>query len=274
MKVERIVISKINQVENSRGSADKNISQLMDSIQQHGLKQPIGVNFNKDGSYTIAYGNRRLNAAIKLGWKTIPAVIETGMDLKQLLINNLIENAQRENVTPVEIGRICDQLQKEFKMTAGEIAIKLSMAESTIKSLLHIYTALPEDIRQKVVFHKRGMKKNGKLSVSAVEKVLRTRTTLGLSAKKVSKLLEYTRINELSNEDIKILTLLTSDGLPFESSLIERKKYRILRVDVPVLMEEVLEMANKKKVRPINYLTRIIYGLESPISKPSFLKAI
>lgn len=269
MKVERIKISSIDQIENSRGNVGKGIVPLMNSIQQEGLKQPIGVNYDGKGRYVILYGNRRLNACMKLGWTSIPAVIETDIDDKGLLINNTIENIQREDVSPAELGRICEQLESKG-MNVDQISARLSLPISTIKSLLDLYKELPQEIRSKVVFHKLGAKKKG-LTVSNVTNILNTRKKFGLNKDNISKLLQQSKDLSLSNQDIQLTGLLMQHGSSFSKSLSERKKYKNYRIDVIGLIEEVEELSSAEGINSINYLEQIVFGLKPPITKPDFI---
>lgn len=270
MKVERIKISDINQVENSRGNVGKGITSLMNSIQQHGLKQPIGVSYNGKGSYNIMYGNRRLNACMKLGWTSIPAVIETDIDDKGLLINNAIENIQRENVSPAEMGRVCEQLELKG-LNISQIAARLDLSESTIKSLLSLYKEIPEETRKKVIFHKIGMKKNGNLSVDNVTKILNTRSKFGLSKANFQRLIKETENKGLSNSDLNLVGNLIQSGSSFTKALSQRKQYKVYRLDIPALKNDIEGLAKAKGISGITYLTKIVYGLESPIVKPNFI---
>lgn len=271
MKVKRIKISEINHVENSRADSGKKIQDLMSSIQKDGLLEPIGVNYEKTGTYTIMYGNRRLEAVTKLGWTTIPAVLHSGLDVKDFHIKNMIENVQRENISPVEVGRICDNLIRKEKMTLGEIAVRLNYSESTLKSLMHVYTELPESIRDKVTFHKRGMKRAGTFTVSNVIKVLNVRGETGLGRSDLNKLLEYSRVNELSNEDIKIVSYLMKEGLKLNQALERRNDYRSYRIDVIAIRDEVDSLAKKENIPTNSYMSQIFYGLKSPVTKPNFI---
>lgn len=270
MKVERINIDQIIATENSRGNVEKNIVPLMNSIQQHGLEHPIGVNYNGKNSYAMVYGNRRLSACIKLGWKSIPAVIYTELDDKGLLVKNLIENVQRENISPAEVGRICEQLEKKG-LTIAEMSVRLDMPESTIKTAVELYKHLPEDIRSKVFFQTRGQLKKGRINVSTATRILGIRQEFGLSKVDIRKLFEYTRVNELSNEEIKVVTLLMKDGLTFKQALDQQKMYGIYRVDIVTMKDELETLSKDQNIHPNKYIAKSAYGLNPPITKPRFL---
>lgn len=271
MIVERIKISDIKHVENSRASVDKNLASLMSSIQQNGLQQPIGVNL-KDKKYEIMYGNRRLHACMKLGWTTINAVIYTDQKDNDLLIHNLVENVQRENVSPSEIGRVCENLMEKGGLNKEEISVRIGLPVSTIEACLRVYKDFPDDLRKKVVFQRPGTRKqSGMLSVTAVAKVLSTRKRFGLSAKGVRNLMEHAAIEDLSAEDIQIIASLMQTGMSFDKALIQRKQYRVYIVSVCALKDEVEELSKKSSISPISYITGVIYGENTPLAKPSFI---
>ena len=74
MPLQNIAIKKIKVVENHRVNIDAtHLDELMQSIKQHGLMQPIGVALNGAGSFVLRFGHRRLLACEKLGYKTLIA---------------------------------------------------------------------------------------------------------------------------------------------------------------------------------------------------------
>lgn len=190
MKVIDIPISKAIQLKNSRGEfKDETMAQLMQSIKENGLLQPIGV--CKNGSkFEVLYGNRRLVAFKKLGRKTIPAVIketpefETDADLM-----NLTENIQREDVTLPEIGRYLTILSEDG-LSNKEIAARLGMATSWVTAAKKAFHNVPKEIREKVVVNLGGRKRApaGKFAMSYVQKIETSRTKYGLTPVQAKKL--------------------------------------------------------------------------------------
>lgn len=269
MKVERIALDKIVSTENSRGTIG-DLSSLMNSIQQHGLEHPVGVNYDNKGKYQIVYGNRRLQACEKLGWKTIPAVLYTELDDKELLIKNVIENVQRKNITPVEIGRIIEQLS--FKgLTIPEISARLDMPASTIRTLFDLYKNFPEEMRNKVIFQGRGQKKNGKITVAGAAKILTMRHSFGLTRAEQRKIFEHTMVEELNREEIQLISLLMKDGLTINKAMDRAKQYKVYRLDIVALKEEIKDLASQSKCTESQYLEQIVYGQKPQLSKPSFV---
>jgi ParB/RepB/Spo0J family partition protein len=93
---------------------DQAIIDLADSIKAVGLLQPITLRPDEEaGGFEIVAGERRYRAALSLGWKTIPAIVRVVSD-EQMLEIQIIENLQRENVSPLdEAAAFASLLKKE-----------------------------------------------------------------------------------------------------------------------------------------------------------------
>ena len=100
MELQTVPISKVVQLENSRGKHEEaDLASLMSSIKTVGLQQPIGVREISGGKFEIVFGNRRYEAMKKLGEKKIPIITVEASSQKEFLLLNLIENAQRSDIT-------------------------------------------------------------------------------------------------------------------------------------------------------------------------------
>lgn len=121
------------------------IEQLAQSLQQHGMLQPILV--RKSGeSYKIVAGERRWRAAMKAGIKEVPAIVKELDDLQAAQIA-LIENLQRESLDPVEEAAGYKRLSEEFSMTQEQIAEKVSKPRSVVANSLRLLE-LPESVQK------------------------------------------------------------------------------------------------------------------------------
>jgi ParB/RepB/Spo0J family partition protein len=108
LAVERIDPSP--ETRNSRQVYDANqLRELADSIREHGILQPILVTPVGDRFEVIA-GNRRLQAAVRLGLERVPAVVRSEPDESRRLLVNLVENAQRVELSPQERSAAVRQL--------------------------------------------------------------------------------------------------------------------------------------------------------------------
>jgi len=123
------------------------LAELQESLKASGLLQPITVRRRpgKDGFELIA-GERRLRAAIKLGWKEIPAIIKE-IDEKTILTLALVENLQRTDLNPIEEGEGYHRLSQDFGLTQQQIAETVGKDRTTIANMLRLLQ-LPEPVRK------------------------------------------------------------------------------------------------------------------------------
>ena len=273
MNVKDVKIEDVEILENIRGSeADSEIPQLMESIKQHGLKEPIGVGETASGKYILLYGFRRMTACKKLGWVLIPAVIEKEPDTKVLLILNAIENLQRKDNTPQELGRICLRLV-ELKMSVSEIAVNLGIPSSRVAMALRIFKKIPASIREKITFMGAGATlKKGQLPASVAHHNLSAAKKYYIPKKLMEELCEYSRVAELTGNDIMIISALIKAGLSPIRAIEERKKYKSVRTDIIVSKEEISHLSNKAKLTETKYLEYVCYGEAKVITRPKFYK--
>ena len=142
---------KVNPYQPRKIFREEEIQEMAQSLQNHGLLQPIVVSRKKDdpgsGEYILIAGERRLRAAKLLKWESIPAIERTVSD-KDLLEFALIENLQRSDLNPVEIAEGFNRLSEEFRWTQEKLAQSLGMKRSTVANFLRILTLSPETIQK------------------------------------------------------------------------------------------------------------------------------
>ena len=126
------------------------LKELEESLEASGLLQPVTVRrrLNAGGGFELIAGERRLRAAINLGWTTISAVVKT-LDDRQLLALALVENLQRTNLNPIEEAEGYDRLIGEFGHSQESVAKLVGKNRSTVANSLRVLQ-LPEIIRQMV----------------------------------------------------------------------------------------------------------------------------
>jgi ParB family chromosome partitioning protein len=118
------------------------LSELCQSIKNHGVIQPIVV--NKMGSrYMIIAGERRWRAAGLAGLDKIPAVVKN-YSIKEVKEISLIENLQREDLNAIEAADAIKQLMREFKLTQEEVADRIGKSRSNIANTLRLLELCPE----------------------------------------------------------------------------------------------------------------------------------
>ncbi len=130
---------------------NEKINELAKSIKENSLIQPVVVTkVNK--KYMIIAGERRWRAAKRAGLVSIPC-IQKDMDDENFLTTSLIENIQREDLSPVEEATAYDKMIKSFSMTQQEIAEKVGKSRSTVANTIRILS-LPEDLRNLIIQEK------------------------------------------------------------------------------------------------------------------------
>jgi ParB family transcriptional regulator, chromosome partitioning protein len=150
---------------------------LASSMEASGLLQPIIVR-PRDSGFELIAGERRWRAAQQLGWARIPAVVKD-VDDRTLLTLALIENLQRDDLSPIDEAAGYRRLGEEFQLGHSEIAAAVGRDRSTIANLLRLLQ-LPPDV-QTLVHEKRlsagharallGLSDAGRQSSLAVEAV-------------------------------------------------------------------------------------------------------
>ena len=120
------------------------LAALADSIRRHGLLQPIVVRRAGHG-YELIAGERRLRAAIQAQQTTVPALVREA-DPEQRLELALIENLQREALTPLEEAEAFRHLVDDFGLTQEEIARQVGKSRPAIANALRLL-ALPEAVK-------------------------------------------------------------------------------------------------------------------------------
>ena len=116
--------------------APARLQELAASIRENGMVQPILVR-RAGGRYQIIAGERRFRAAQKLGLLTVPVVVRDVAD-SHLLELALVENIQREDLSPLEEAQAFHRLQEEFHLTQEQVARKVGRDRSTVANTLRL----------------------------------------------------------------------------------------------------------------------------------------
>ena len=115
------------------------IASLAESLQTHGLLEPIIVHQQADGSYQLIAGERRFRAATQIEWTTIPAIIRHAHPQSNLILA-LVENLQREDLGALEEAHAYQQLRDELELTQDRIAQLVGKRRATIANALRLLT--------------------------------------------------------------------------------------------------------------------------------------
>ena len=206
--------------------SEEGMQELIDSIQENGIIQPLTIRDLNDGTYELVSGERRFRAAKKLKLSTVPVyVIEVNSDDDMLKLA-LIENIQRQNLSSIEEAEGYAILKGKFGFSESDISKQVGKNRSTIANKLRLIK-LPPDLKNalrvkdddftegharallslreskkmKNIFRK--IKKN-KLSVRETEQLVKTKKT-----KKTSKVRKNKNSNIIKLENSLIQHLAT-----------------------------------------------------------------
>lgn len=217
----------------------KEIKELVESIKENGILQPIIVR-EKDSGYELVAGARRLRAAEIGGLKKVPALVRNVTESEMVTIA-LIENLQRENLNPIEEAVAYKRLVDEFGMTHEMISRKVGKDRTTITNILRLLL-LPENIKQYL--------KEGKISEGHARALLRLQ-----NEKLIQKICEQIikeKISVREVEDIvktmslqenKAISLKKRQAKPAVITSLEEKLSEIFETKV-----EIKKSKNKGKI--------------------------
>ncbi|NGO71070.1 ParB/RepB/Spo0J family partition protein [Streptomyces sp. SB3404] len=113
------------------------LAELVTSIQEVGLLQPIVVRQTGPDAYELVMGERRLRACKEAGLEQIPAIIRATEDDK-LLLDALLENLHRVQLNPLEEAAAYDQLLRDFNCTHDQLADRIGRSRSQVSNTLRL----------------------------------------------------------------------------------------------------------------------------------------
>lgn len=192
VKEVSLSLVKANPFQPRKTFNEESIIELSESIKSCGLIQPIIVEENLNGGYIIIAGERRYRASKLAGLTTIPVIVKNFTEEDKLEIA-LVENIQREDLTPIDEAKAYKKLMDSLKISQEEVAQKVGKKRSTVSNSIRLLN-LPEDIQDSVnsgdlsAGHARALLsiendnnkrsvfnkiKEGNLSVRATEKIVK-----------------------------------------------------------------------------------------------------
>lgn len=140
-----------NPLQPRKSFSNSELDELVESIKQYGIIQPLIVS-QSDGKYELIAGERRLRAAKIVGLKEAPVIVRDVGEQEKLEVS-LIENLQREDLNPIETGLAYRKLIDEFNLTQEEVAKKVAKARPSVTNALR-FLNLPEEIQTALMENK------------------------------------------------------------------------------------------------------------------------
>ncbi len=170
---------------------DKAFKELVDSVRERGILQPLLVR-STEGGYQLIAGERRWRAAQLAGLQRVPVIIKESDEPESFELA-LIENIQRKDLNPIEEGEAYRRLHQEFQLSQEKIAKKIGKDRSTVANMIRLLK-LPDKIRNDIVDgvlsmgHARAL-----LALPAADAQLRARNTIvkrSLTVRDTEKLIQ------------------------------------------------------------------------------------
>lgn len=127
---------------------DEALSELSESIREHGVLQPLIVRPLPDGSYQLVAGERRWRASRLAGLTEVPVIVRSLTD-SEVAVIALIENLQREDLNPIEEAEGIARLIETYGFTQEQAAEKLGKSRPALANTLRLMS-LPEKVRELV----------------------------------------------------------------------------------------------------------------------------
>lgn len=191
------------------------LQELTDSIKEHGILQPIVVSQNGD-QYEIIAGERRFQAAKRVGLATVPVVVRDVTEQEKLELA-IIENVQRHNLNPIEEAKAYLRLQDEFSLSQEAVAEKMGKSRSVVTNTLRLLQ-LPIEIQRAVAENK--ISEGHAKALLSIENPEKQRAVFDLIIKE-----ELTvRETETKVRSISVKTYVRS-AAPLNPALLERTEH-------------------------------------------------
>lgn len=231
---------------------DEKIEELSRTIHTHGIIQPIVVRSLEDSQYEIIAGERRWRAMKKLGWDTVPAIIKNLNDTETASVA-LIENLQREELSPIEEAIAYGKLLELHQLTQEALAQRLGKGQSTVANKLRLLK-LPQEVQDALLNkmiterHARSLiplkspEKQVKLLNEIIEKNLNVKQT----EDRVVRMLEQTQEKpkpkrKAFSKDVRIavntirqsLSMVSDNGIHLDSKEEEFEEYYQFTIKIP-----------------------------------------
>ena len=151
----KAVTLNINDIEPNREQPRKHfdedaLSELADSIETHGVIQPLLVRPLSDGGYQLIAGERRWRASRMAGLNEIPVVIREMSDSEAMELA-LVENLQREDLNPIEEAEGFRLLMENYNLTQDQAAQRVGKSRPAVANAVRLL-ALPDELLEKVKF--------------------------------------------------------------------------------------------------------------------------
>lgn len=231
---------------------DNKIEELAKTIEIHGILQPIVARKMDNEQFEIIAGERRYRAAVKLGLAEVPVIVKNLSD-KETAELALIENLQREELTPIEEAFAYQKLLELHDITQEALAKQLGKGQSTIANKLRLLK-LPEPVQQALLAkqiterHARALipLKELEKQVKVLQDIIELQLNVKQTEDRVAKLIEvrkgktkpkikgFSRDTRIAMNTIReSISMVTQTGLTIDSNEEEFDEFFQITIKIP-----------------------------------------
>jgi ParB family transcriptional regulator, chromosome partitioning protein len=231
---------------------DEKIEELSRTIHTHGIIQPIVVREFKQNTFEIIAGERRWRAMKKLGWDVVPAIVKDFNDTETASVA-LIENLQREELSPIEEAMAYGKLLELHHLTQEALAQRLGKGQSTVANKLRLLK-LPQQVQDALLNkliterHARSLipLKDPEKQVKLLEEIILKGFNVKQTEDRVVKMLEQLREKpkpkrKAFSKDMRIavntirqsLSMVSDNGINLDSEEEEFEEYYQFTIKIP-----------------------------------------
>ena len=231
---------------------DEKIEELSRTIHTHGIIQPIVVREFQQNTFEIIAGERRWRAMKKLGWDVVPAIVKDFNDTETASVA-LIENLQREELSPIEEAMAYGKLLELHHLTQEALAQRLGKGQSTVANKLRLLK-LPQQVQDALLNkliterHARSLipLKDPKKQVKLLEEIILKGFNVKQTEDRVVKMLEQLREKpkpkrKAFSKDMRIavntirqsLSMVSDNGINLDSEEEEFEEYYQFTIKIP-----------------------------------------
>ena len=255
-KVQELPIEQVevNEDQPRQVFSEESIAELAETIQSHGLLQPIIVRPIGDTKYQIIAGERRYRAIKKLNWQKIPAIVKK-MDEKEAASMAVIENLQREGLTAIEEAESYRKLMDLNQLTQLELARAIGKSQAFVANKLRLLKLSP--LVQRAILQRKISERHGRSVVSLPEKkqveILKKIVDKKLSVKETEKIVAQLKTLPVKKEKKKTnrkgtaldwrlaentikesIKLASENGIELKTSEEDHGEFHRIIIDIPV----------------------------------------
>lgn len=255
-KVQELPIEQVevNEDQPRQVFSEESIAELAETIQSHGLLQPIIVRPIGDNKYQIIAGERRYRAIKKLNWQKIPAIVKK-MDEKEAASMAVIENLQREGLTAIEEAESYRKLMNLNQLTQLELARAIGKSQAFVANKLRLLKLSP--LVQRAILQRKISERHGRSIVSLPEKkqveILKKIVDKKLSVKETEKIVAQSKTPPVKKEKKKTnrkgtaldwrlaentikesIKLASENGIELKTSEEDYGEFHRIIIDIPV----------------------------------------